>query len=122
MNTCHCGATIPEGRVTCSRSCSARLAGIQRRAKVTADLEEAVFLLGFGLSPHEIATRLGTTVTALARAAQRHGAADVVRPFSTAENHNRRHPCQDCGAPGVWSGNTRCRPCENRNRTRSVAA
>lgn len=121
MNTCHCGATIPEGRVTCSRSCSARLAGIQRRAKVTADLEEAAHLLRFGLSPYDIAARLGTTVTALARAAQRHGATDVVRPFSTAENHNRRHSCQDCGTPGVWSGNTRCRRCENIARTRVAA-
>jgi hypothetical protein len=62
-----------------------------------------------GSSPRDTATRLGTTLSAIAQATTRAGRPDLAKPFEKARNQDRMHPCLDCDTL-VVHGALRCRP------------
>lgn len=89
-------STTTQSRVsseTARKGClvSARAAALRRQER----FEEARHLMGFGISPEEIARQLGTTVAGLTRTAERHKAMDIasyMRPVA-------RRVCPQCGGP-----------------------
>ena len=86
----------------------------QQRAESLYRLGEAEHLAAYGIAPDEIAARLGTTTSALARIAQRYGHPDLARIMY----RTRTVPCPGCGAPMAPTA-ARCRECvraEGRDR------
>ena len=78
----------------------------QQRAESLYRLGEAEHLAAYGIAPDEIAARLGTTVAALARLAQRYGHLDLARIMY----RTRTVPCPGCGGHMDPSA-ARCREC-----------
>ena len=78
----------------------------QQRAESLYRLGEAEHLASYGIAPDEIAARLGTTVAALARLAQRYGHPDLARIMY----RTRTVPCPGCGGHMDPSA-ARCREC-----------
>lgn len=59
-----------------------------RHAEIT---EDVTWLLDTGVTAEDVATRLDTTVGALARRFYRHGQTDLARRFNRAEKASRAH-------------------------------
>lgn len=78
----------------------------RQRAESLYRLGEAKHLASYGIAPDEIAARLGTTVAALARLAQRYGHSDLARIMY----RTRTVPCPGCGGRMDPSA-ARCREC-----------
>ena len=116
----------------CSQACSARahlpaahkasaILGHKyvetRRADLVEDVE---FLIQYGATPDEVATRLGRTVGAIARGLYRSERPDLARPFERLrKERDRAKVCADCGAKcsHYQRGEvTRCRVCAQRAR------
>lgn len=81
------------------------------RERLAALIEDLEWLLEQGESHANIAERLGSSPTALARRLHRAGRHDLARPFGRLANAERRRECADCGKPGIDKKATHCRQC-----------
>ena len=102
-------ATDERGRPRrfCSRECCYAYQP-QRRVILAEDVE---FLLDTGESAQSIANRVGRSAGGIARALYRARRSDLAAPFEKLSTQARRHPCHDCGTPGVYPGAKRCGRC-----------
>ena len=73
--------------------------------------EDVEWMLHNGEGISQILTRLGRTPTAIARALYRAGRGDLATPFNRLVLQAKRHPCHDCGRPGVNRNADRCARC-----------
>lgn len=68
----------------------ARRAGRPEIAHQAADLDEIAWLLEMGEAPQIVASRMGSTVGAIAKNARRHGRPEIARPFERVVWADRR--------------------------------
>lgn len=101
------------------RTCAAQARAARRRPAVEI-LDEIEELLALGRTHEEAAHKVGKSMSALEKAARRHGRGDLARAY--ARLRSRIKACKDCGA-AVRKSATRCKPCASivREQVKSAA-
>lgn len=82
--------------------------------------EDVADLLDLGCTPHDIIRRYDLSAATIEQRLRRADRLDLARRFATIRDRERRHPCVDCGQPGIANTAERCRPCGARQRNRAA--